>query len=102
LWYRRLNGHDFSEEQFLFPLGIELFITSEDDVDGFTSILELRIVRFVPLVILFGLFVRWLVLLAATVKRPPIREDQKALLYQSQEADNTFITSDGTLRGNGQ
>jgi hypothetical protein len=30
------------------------------------------------------------------VKRPPIREDLKVLLYQSQEADNTFITSDGT------
>jgi hypothetical protein len=29
------------------------------------------------------------------VKRPPIREDLKMLLYQSQEADNTFITSDG-------
>jgi hypothetical protein len=65
-WYRRLDGHDFSEEQFLFPPGIELFITSEDDVDGFRSILELRVVRFVTLVVLFGLFVRWLVLLAAT------------------------------------
>jgi hypothetical protein len=32
----------------------------------------------------------------AVVKRPPIREDLKVLLYQSQEADNTFITSDGT------
>jgi hypothetical protein len=30
------------------------------------------------------------------VKRPPIREDLKVMLYQSQEADNTFITSDGT------
>jgi hypothetical protein len=30
------------------------------------------------------------------LKRPPIREDLKVLLYQSQEADNTFITSDGT------
>jgi hypothetical protein len=28
--------------------------------------LELRFVRFVPLVVLFGLFVRWLILLAAT------------------------------------
>jgi hypothetical protein len=38
------------------------------------------------------------------VKRPPIREDLKVLLYQSQEADNTFITPDHrtTLRGNGQ
>jgi hypothetical protein len=53
------------EEQFLFPPGFELFITSEDDVDGFRNILELRIVRFVPLVILFGLFIRWLVLLTA-------------------------------------
>jgi hypothetical protein len=33
---------------------------------------------------------------AGIVKRPPIREDLKVLLYQSQEADNTFITSDGT------
>jgi hypothetical protein len=32
----------------------------------------------------------------ASVKRPPIREDLKVLIYQSQEADNTFITSDGT------
>jgi hypothetical protein len=55
-----------SEEQFLFPPGIELFITSEDYVASFRSILELRMVRFVPLVILFGFFIRWLVLLAAT------------------------------------
>jgi hypothetical protein len=33
--------------------------------------------------------------LRARVKRPPIREDLKVMLYQSQEADNTFITSDG-------
>jgi hypothetical protein len=33
----------------------------------------------------------------ATLKRPPIREDLKVSLYQSQEADNTFITSDGSL-----
>jgi hypothetical protein len=30
------------------------------------------------------------------LRRPPIREDLKVMLYQSQEADNTFITSDGT------
>ena len=30
------------------------------------------------------------------VKRPLIREDLKVIQYQSQEADNTFITSDGT------
>jgi hypothetical protein len=66
LWYRRLDGHDFSEEQFLFPPGTEVFISPEDDVDGFRGILKLRVVRFVPLVILFGFFVRWLVLLAAT------------------------------------
>ena len=30
------------------------------------------------------------------VKRPLIREDLKVTQYQSQEADNTFITSDGT------
>jgi hypothetical protein len=66
LWYHRLDGHDFSEEQFLFPPGIELFITSKDDVHGFRSILELHVVRFVLLVVLFGLFVRWLVLLAIT------------------------------------
>jgi hypothetical protein len=40
------------------------------------------------------------------MKRPPIREDLKVSIYQSQEADNIFITSDvhhhTTLRGNGQ
>jgi hypothetical protein len=30
------------------------------------------------------------------LKRPPIREDLKVLIYQFKEADNTFITSDGT------
>ena len=30
------------------------------------------------------------------VKRPLIREDLNVIQYQSQEADNTFITSDGT------
>ena len=30
------------------------------------------------------------------MKRPLIREDLKVIHYQSQEADNTFITSDGT------
>ena len=30
------------------------------------------------------------------VKRLLIREDLKVIQYQSQEADNTFITSDGT------
>ena len=30
------------------------------------------------------------------MKRPLIREDLKVIQYQSQEADNTFITSDGT------
>ena len=30
------------------------------------------------------------------LKRPLIREDLKVIQYQSQEADNTFITSDGT------
>jgi len=30
------------------------------------------------------------------VKRPLMREDLKVIQYQSQEADNTFITSDGT------
>jgi hypothetical protein len=62
LWYRRLDGHDFSEKQFLFPPGTDLLITSEDDVDGFGGILELRVVRFVPLVVLFGLFICWIVL----------------------------------------
>ena len=28
------------------------------------------------------------------MKRPLIREDLKVIQYQSQEADNTFITSD--------
>jgi hypothetical protein len=32
----------------------------------------------------------------ALLKRPPNREDLKVMLYQSQESDNTFITSDGT------
>ena len=32
----------------------------------------------------------------AFLKRPLIREDLKVIQYQSQEADNTFITSDGT------
>ena len=40
------------------------------------------------------------------LKRPLMREDLKVIQYQSQEADNTFITSDGyhrtTLRGSGQ
>ena len=30
------------------------------------------------------------------MKRPLLREDLKVIHYQSQEADNTFITSDGT------
>ena len=30
------------------------------------------------------------------MKRPLIREDLNVIQYQSQEADNTFITSDGT------
>ena len=30
------------------------------------------------------------------LKRPLMREDLKVIQYQSQEADNTFITSDGT------
>ena len=30
------------------------------------------------------------------VKCPLVREDLKVIHYQSQEADNTFITSDGT------
>jgi hypothetical protein len=50
----------------LFPPGTDLFITSEDDVDGFGGILELRVVRFVPLVVLFGFFIRQLILLATT------------------------------------
>jgi hypothetical protein len=62
----RLDRHDLSEEQFLFPPGTEVRISPEDDVDGFRGILELRAVRFVPLVILFGFFVRWLVLFATT------------------------------------
>ena len=30
------------------------------------------------------------------IKRPLIREDLKVIQYQSQETDNTFITSNGT------
>jgi hypothetical protein len=54
------------EKQFQFPPGTDLFITSEDNINGFQGILELRVVLFVPLVVLFGLFIRWLVLLVAT------------------------------------
>ena len=35
-------------------------------------------------------------ILGRHLKRPLIREDLKVIQYQSQEADNTFITSDGT------
>ena len=35
-------------------------------------------------------------LASSKVKRPLIREDLKVIQYQFQEADNTFITSDGT------
>ena len=31
-----------------------------------------------------------------TLKHPFVREDLKVIQYQSQESDNTFITSDGT------
>jgi hypothetical protein len=65
-WYRRLDRHDLSEEQFLFPPGTEVRISPEDDVENFQGILELRAVRFIPLVVLFGFFVRWLVLFATT------------------------------------
>jgi hypothetical protein len=64
LWYRRLDRHDLSKEQFLFPPGTKVLVAPEDDVDGFRCILKLCAVRFVPLVILFGFFVHWLVLLA--------------------------------------
>jgi len=37
-----------------------------------------------------------LAMLDKQMKRPLIREDLKVIQYQSQEADNTFITSDGT------
>jgi hypothetical protein len=51
----------------LFPPRTEVSISPEDDVDGLRSILELRVVPLVPLVIIFGFFVHWLlVLLAAT------------------------------------
>ena len=33
---------------------------------------------------------------AKVLKHPLIREDLNVIQYQSQEADNTFITSDGT------
>jgi hypothetical protein len=33
-WYRRLDGHDLPEKQFLFPPGTEVSISLEDDVDG--------------------------------------------------------------------
>jgi hypothetical protein len=48
----------------VFPPGTEVSISPEDDVDSLQRILELLTVRFVPLVILFGFFVSWLVLLA--------------------------------------
>jgi hypothetical protein len=72
-WYRRLDGHDLPEKQFLVPPGAEVSISPEDDVDGLGGILEFRIMRFVPLVIVFRFFVHWLILLAAAriAKCPP-------------------------------
>jgi hypothetical protein len=65
-WYRRLDGHDLSEKQLLVPLGTEVSIPPEDDVDGLRSILELWVVPLVPLVIVFGFFVHGLLVLLAT------------------------------------
>jgi hypothetical protein len=41
----------------VFEDNVVIFVTSEDNVDGFRGILELCVVRFVPLVVLFGLFI---------------------------------------------
>ena len=38
----------------------------------------------------------WAAICGRVVKRPLMREDLKVIQYQPQEADNTFITSDGT------
>jgi hypothetical protein len=66
LWCRRLDRHDLPEKQFLFPLGTEVSIAPEDDVDGLRSVLELRVAPLVPLVIVFGFFVHGLLVLLAT------------------------------------
>jgi hypothetical protein len=42
----------------MVPLGTELFVTFKDNVDGFSGILEFCVMRFAPLVVLFGLFIR--------------------------------------------
>jgi hypothetical protein len=65
-WYRRLDGHDLSEKQLLVPLGYEVSIPPEDNVDCLRSILELRVAPLVPLVVIFRLFVHGLLVLLAT------------------------------------
>jgi hypothetical protein len=50
----------------LFPPGTEVSIPPEDDVDGLRSILELRVAPLVPLVVVFGFLVHWLLVLLAT------------------------------------
>jgi hypothetical protein len=65
-WCRRLDGHGLPEKQFLFPPGTEVSIPPEDDVDGLRSILKLWVAPLVPLVIVFGFFVHWLLVLLVT------------------------------------
>jgi hypothetical protein len=69
LWHRRLDRHDLPEKQFLFPPGTEVSIPPpQDDIDGLQSILELRVAPLVPLIIIFGFFVHWLLVLLATTR----------------------------------
>jgi hypothetical protein len=66
-WYRRLNGHDLSEEQLLVPPGAKILISPEDDVDDLRSVLDV-------VVIILGFFVRMLLVLLTTTgvaERPP-------------------------------
>jgi hypothetical protein len=73
-WYSRLDGHDLPKKQLLVPSGAKIPITSEDDVDGLRSVLELRVAPLVLLVVILGFFVRSLLILLTTTgvaKRPP-------------------------------
>jgi hypothetical protein len=66
-WYCWLDGHDLPEKQLLVPLGAEVSIAPEDDIDDLRSILELHVAPLILLVVILGFLVYWLlVLLAAT------------------------------------
>jgi hypothetical protein len=66
--YRRLDGHDLSENQLLVPPGAEVSITPEDDFHGLRSILELRIAPLILLVVVLGFFDHGLLVLLATTR----------------------------------